>query len=85
MGSLDYVRRRHRVLGFVVKSPEAILDTVLAARQGSLAIAHQSLDEEVHVAGFDVRKELPPVWRRIRRGHGWALMPVPSWNWSRGL
>jgi len=82
MGSLDYVSAdATAVLGFVVKSPEAILDTVLAARQGSLAIAHQSLDEEVHVAGFDVRKELSAsLGGEFAVAMDGALMPVPSWK-----
>src|ERR1017187_5908608 len=59
MGSLDYVSPDATVvLGFVVKSPEAIVDAALAARQGSLATAQKSLADEGREAGFDVRKEL---------------------------
>jgi hypothetical protein len=82
MGSLDYVSPdATAVLGFVVKSPEGILDTVLAARQGSLAIAQKSLDEEVHVAGFDVRKELSAsLGGEFAVAVDGAMMPVPSWK-----
>jgi ferric-dicitrate binding protein FerR (iron transport regulator) len=82
MGSLDYVSPdATAVLGFVMKSPEAILDTVLAARQGSLAIARKSLDEEVRIAGFDVRKELSAsLGGEFAVAVDGAVMPVPSWK-----
>jgi ferric-dicitrate binding protein FerR (iron transport regulator) len=82
MGSLDYVSPdATAVLGFVVKSPEAILDAVLAARQGSLAIAQKSLDDEGHTAGFDVRKELSAsLGGEFAVAVDGAVMPVPSWK-----
>jgi ferric-dicitrate binding protein FerR (iron transport regulator) len=82
MGSLDYVSPdATAVLGFVMKSPDAILDAAVAARQGSLAIAQKSIDDEGREAGFDVRKELSAsLGGEFAVAVDGSAMPVPSWK-----
>ena len=82
MGSLDYISPDATVvLGFVVKSPEAIVDAALAAREGSLAIAQKSLADEGREAGFDVRKELSAsLGGEFALAVDGSVMPVPSWK-----
>jgi hypothetical protein len=82
MGSLDYVSPDATVvLGFVVKSSEAIVDSALAARQGSLDVAQKSLAAEGREAGFDVRKELSAsLGGEFAVAVDGAVMPVPSWK-----
>jgi ferric-dicitrate binding protein FerR (iron transport regulator) len=82
MGSLDYVSPdATAVLGFVMKSPDAILDAAVAARQGSLAVAQKSIDDEGRSAGFDVRKELSAsLGGEFALAVDGSVMPVPSWK-----
>ncbi len=82
MGSLDYISPdATAVLGFVVKSPEAILDFAVAARQGSLSTAQKSLDDEGREDGFDVRKEFSAsLGGEFALAVDGAVMPVPSWK-----
>jgi hypothetical protein len=82
MGSLDYVSPdATAVLGFVVKSPEAILDAAVAAQQGSLAKAQKSLNEESLATGFDIRKDLSAsLGGEFALAVDGAVMPVPSWK-----
>jgi hypothetical protein len=53
----------------------------LAARQGSLATAQKSLDDEGREAGFDVRKELSAsLGGEFAVAVDGSVMPVPSWK-----
>jgi FecR protein len=82
MGSLDYVSPdATAVLGFVMKSSDAILDAAMAARFGSLSASQKLLDDEGQAAGFDVRKELAAsLGGEFAVAVDGALMPVPSWK-----
>jgi len=82
MGSLDYVSPDAvAVLGFVVKDPGAIVDTVLSIPQGSLAAAQQSLDDERRQKGFNVRDDVAAsLGGEFAFAMDGPLMPVPSWK-----
>ena len=82
MGSLDYVSPDAiALLGFVVKDPGMIVDSVLSITQGSMAAAQQALDEERVEKGFNVRQDLAAtLGGEFAVAIDGPLMPVPSWK-----
>ena len=82
MGSLDYISPdATAVAAFVLKSPGAIVDAVLAVRQGSLAAAQKTLSDEHQQSGFDVRDDLSAsLGGEFAFAVDGSLMPVPSWK-----
>ncbi|HUI55201.1 MAG TPA: FecR domain-containing protein [Bryobacteraceae bacterium] len=82
MGSLDYISPDATVLlAFVVNDPVAIVDQVLAVKQGSPKAADRALSDASQQTGFDVRHDLAgSLGGEFALAMDGSVMPVPSWK-----
>lgn len=82
MRSLDFVSPEATFAGaFVVKSPAAIVDEIMALREGSAEAATRAFDSARQGMGFDPRTDLAAsLGGEFALALDGAAIPVPSWK-----